>query len=98
MALLISRFLGFVRTLLLTMAGISILSSTRFQLFNWLSAAIWVSVLVGLGYVFSQLPWVKRYESVVMTGLMILQLALLMFGLLGTLLIIWRSRKRAASS
>ncbi|WP_226019943.1 DedA family protein [Serratia symbiotica] len=97
-ALLISRFLGFVRTLLPTMAGISGLSSTRFQLFNWLSAAIWVSVLVGLGYVFSQLPWVKRYESVVMTGLMILPLALLMFGLLGTLLVIWRSRKRAASS
>lgn len=97
-ALLISRFLGFVRTLLPTMAGISGLRSTRFQLFNWLSAAIWVSVLVGLGYVFSQLPWVKRYESVVMTGLIILPLALLVFGLLGTLLVIWRSRKRAALS
>lgn len=97
-ALLISRFFGFVRTLLPTMAGISGLSSTRFQLFNWLSAVTWVSILLGLGYVFSRLPWVKRYENMVMTGLMILPLALLMFSLLGTLLVIWRSKKRSASS
>jgi membrane protein DedA with SNARE-associated domain len=97
-ALLISRFLGLIRTLLPTMAGMLGLNSMRFQLFNWLSAAIWVSVLVGLGYVFSQLSWVKRYERVVMTGLMILPLALLTLGLLGTILLVWRSRKRAVSS
>ncbi len=62
-ALLIGRFLGFVRTLLPTMAGISGLNSSRFRVFNWLSAAIWVCALVGLGYAFSQIPLVKRYES-----------------------------------
>lgn len=97
MALVIGRFLGFVRTLLPTMAGISGLSSTRFQLFNWLSAVIWVGAVVGLGYAFSQIPLVKRYESQVMTGLMILPLVLLLAGLLGAMLVIWR-KKRAASS
>lgn len=76
-ALLIGRFLGFVRTLLPTMAGISGLNSSRFQVFNWLSAAIWVCALVGLGYAFSQIPLVKRHESQVMTGLMLLPLLLL---------------------
>jgi membrane protein DedA with SNARE-associated domain len=97
MALVIGRFLGFVRTLLPTMAGISGLNSTRFQIFNWLSAVIWVGAVVGLGYAFSQIPLVKRYESQVMTGLMILPLLLLLMGLLGAMLVIWR-KKRAASS
>ncbi|CAI0994708.1 Inner membrane protein YghB [Serratia quinivorans] len=97
MALVIGRFLGFVRTLLPTMAGISGLNSTRFQIFNWLSAVIWVGAVVGLGYAFSQIPLVKRYESQVMTGLMILPLLLLLVGLLGAMLVIWR-KKRATSS
>ncbi|CAI0986746.1 MULTISPECIES: DedA family protein [Serratia] len=97
MALVIGRFLGFVRTLLPTMAGISGLNSTRFQFFNWLSAVIWVGAVVGLGYAFSQIPLVKRYESQVMTGLMILPLVLLLAGLLGAMVVIWR-KKRAASS
>lgn len=97
MALVIGRFLGFVRTLLPTMAGISGLNSTRFQFFNWLSAVIWVGAVVGLGYAFSQIPLVKRYESQVMTGLVILPLVLLLAGLLGAMLVIWR-KKRAASS
>ncbi|CAI2458663.1 Inner membrane protein YghB [Serratia proteamaculans] len=97
MALVIGRFLSFVRTLLPTMAGISGLNSTRFQLFNWLSAVVWVGSVVGLGYAFSQIPLVKRYESQVMTGLMILPLLLLLVGLLGAMLVIWR-KKRAASS
>ncbi|CAI1007393.1 Inner membrane protein YghB [Serratia liquefaciens] len=96
-ALVIGRFLGFVRTLLPTMAGISGLNSTRFQFFNWLSAVIWVGTVVGLGYAFSQIPLVKRYESQVMTGLMILPLVLLLVGLVGGMLVIWR-KKRAASS
>lgn len=88
MALVIGRFLGFVRTLLPTMAGISGLNSTRFQFFNWLSAVIWVGAVVGLGYAFSQIPLVKRYESQVMTGLMILPLVLLLAGLLGAMLVL----------
>ena len=96
-ALVIGRFLGFVRTLLPTMAGISGLNSTRFQFFNWLSAVIWVGAVVGLGYAFSQIPLVNRYESQVMTGLMILPLVLLLVGLVGGMLVIWR-KKRAASS
>lgn len=96
MALMIGRFLGFVRTLLPTMAGISGLNSVRFHLFNWLSAVVWVGTLVSLGYAFSQIPLVKRYESQVMTGLMILPLLLLLVGLLGAMLVIWR-KKRATS-
>ncbi|MFV8985791.1 DedA family protein [Serratia fonticola] len=94
-ALLIGRFLAFVRTLLPTMAGISGLNSARFQLFNWLSGLLWVGSVVTLGYAFSQIPLVKRHEDQVMAGLMILPMVLLVVGLLGVMLVVWR-KKRAS--
>lgn len=93
MALLVGRFLAFIRTLLPTMAGISGLSSARFQLFNWLSALIWVGTLLTLGYSISHVPLVKHHEDQVMMILMILPLVLLCSGLVGTLLLLLRKRK-----
>ncbi|TCL04686.1 MULTISPECIES: DedA family protein [Sodalis] len=93
MALLVGRFLAFVRTLLPTIAGISGLSNTRFQLFNWLSALIWVSALLTLGYSLSHMPLLKHHEDQVMMILMVLPLILLCSGLVGTLLLLWRKRK-----
>lgn len=93
MALLIGRFLAFVRTLLPTMAGISGLSNARFQLFNWLSALLWVGVVISLGFALSHIPIVKRHEDQVMAGLMILPVFLLVVGFVGALLVIWKKRK-----
>ncbi|XBS69281.1 DedA family protein [Acerihabitans sp. KWT182] len=93
MALLLGRFLAFVRTLLPTIAGISGLGNTRFQLFNWLSALIWVSALLTLGYSLSHMPFLKHHEDQVMMILMVLPLILLCSGLVGTLLLLWRKRK-----
>ncbi|TKI04867.1 DedA family protein [Martelella alba] len=93
MALLAGRFLAFVRTMLPTIAGISGLGNTRFQLFNWLSALIWVTVLMTLGYSISQVPLVKHHEDQVMAILMILPLILLCAGLIGSVVLLWRKRK-----
>ncbi|MCA7014032.1 DedA family protein [Dickeya dadantii] len=95
-ALLVGRFLAFVRTLLPTIAGVSGLSSARFQLFNWLSGFLWVTGIVTLGYALSQIPLVKRYEDQVMTALCILPLVLLFSGLVGMLLVLWRKRRAMA--
>ncbi|TOL41283.1 DedA family protein, partial [Vibrio parahaemolyticus] len=43
-ALLIGRFLAFVRTILPLLAGLSELSHRRFQFFNWLSGLLWVGL------------------------------------------------------
>lgn len=94
-ALLIGRFLAFVRTLLPTIAGISGLSNSRFQFFNWLSGLLWVGLVVSLGYAFSHIPWVKLHEDQVMTVLMLLPLVLLVLGFLGVITVIWR--KKSAS-
>ncbi|MBG6246488.1 DedA family protein [Candidatus Symbiopectobacterium sp. 'North America'] len=95
-ALLIGRFLAFIRTLLPTMAGISGLNSLRFQLFNWLSGFLWVFGIVTLGYAISHVPLVKRYEDQVMTALIILPIVLLISGLVGMLVMLWHRRRSAA--
>lgn len=92
-ALLVGRFLAFVRTLLPTMAGISGLSNTRFQLFNWLSVLIWVTVLVSLVYAISHVPVVKHHEDQVMMALIVLPVVVLVTDLIGSVLLIIRRRR-----
>lgn len=92
LALLAGRFLAFVRTLLPTMAGISGLSSRRFQFFNWLSGLVWVGVVTGFGYTLSMIPFVKRHEDQVMTFLMILPIFLLVCGLCGAVVVVIKKK------
>lgn len=92
LALLAGRFLAFVRTLLPTMAGISGLSNRRFQVFNWLSALLWVGVVTSLGYAISMIPFVKRHEDQVMTFLMVLPMFLLVAGLVGTIAVVIKKK------
>ncbi|MBK5144696.1 DedA family protein [Budviciaceae bacterium BWR-B9] len=91
-ALLIGRFLAFVRTLLPTIAGLSALDAKRFQIFNWLSAVLWVSVVTTLGYLISLTPLYKHHEAAVMNGLMILPVALLVIGLIGSLIVVLKKK------
>ncbi|ROR13416.1 DedA family protein [Erwinia sp. JUb26] len=93
LALLVGRFLAFVRTILPTMAGISGLKNGRFQLFNWLSGLLWVTILVTLGYGISQVPFIKRHEDQVMAILMILPLVLLCAGLTGSVVLVLKRKK-----
>ncbi|MEC5342758.1 DedA family protein [Brenneria populi] len=96
-ALLIGRFLAFVRTLLPTIAGLSGLNNARFQFFNWMSALLWVVILVSLGFALGKTPVFRKYEDELMFFLMMLPLALLFIGLFGSLFLLWR-KKRAASA
>ncbi|UDG81541.1 Inner membrane protein YghB [Candidatus Profftia lariciata] len=90
-ALFIGRFLAFIRTILPTIAGLSGLKNTRFQIFNWLSSLLWVCSMTGIGLAISYIPFVKRHEDQMMTCLMILPMVLLIIGLLGTILVIVRN-------
>jgi membrane protein DedA with SNARE-associated domain len=74
------------------MAGISGLSNRRFQVFNWLSALLWVGVVTSLGYAISMIPFVKRHEDQVMTFLMVLPIVLLVAGLLGTVIVVIKKK------
>ena len=75
------------------MAGISGLNNARFQFFNWLSAILWVGGVITIGFALSHIPVVKRHEDQVMAGLMILPVLLLVMGLAGGLVVVWKKRK-----
>ncbi|MGK2888145.1 MAG: DedA family protein [Candidatus Malihini olakiniferum] len=92
-ALLIVRFLAFVRTLLPTIAGLSGLDNTRFQFFNCMSGLLWVLILVSLGFTIGKTPIFMKYEDELMFCLMMLPLVLLFIGLFGSLLVLWRKKR-----
>jgi len=92
LALLVGRFLAFIRTLLPTLAGISGLSQRRFQFFNWLSGFLWVAIITGFGYALSMIPFVKRHEDQVMTVLVLLPIVLLAIGLIGTIVVVIKKK------
>lgn len=91
-ALLLGRFVAFVRTLLPTIAGLSGLSDARFQFFNWISALIWVFLLSSAGFALGKTSLFRDYEDVLMLCLMLLPLVFLVVGLAGSLLILWRRK------
>lgn len=91
-ALLVGRFIAFVRTLLPTIAGLSGLSSTRFQFFNWMSGLLWVLILTTLGYLLGKTPVFLKYEDQLMSCLMLLPVVLLVFGLIGSLVVLWKKK------
>ena len=96
-ALLVGRFLAFVRTLLPMLAGIAGLNSRRFQFFNWLSGFLWVGILTSLGYGLGLSPIFRKYEHHLMNILMLIPVVLLVFGLLASLWVVWK-RKRTKTS
>lgn len=89
-ALLLGRFIAFVRTLLPTIAGLSGLSNTRFQIFNWLSGLLWVLILTVVGFTLGKTSLFRQYEDELMLCLILLPLVLLIFGLVGSLIVLWR--------
>lgn len=90
-ALFIGRFIAFVRTLLPMMAGLSGLHSKKFHIYNWISATLWISLIVTLGYLFGNSPFFKDYEKQIMSLLMLIPVFLLVMGLIFSA---WMALKR----
>jgi membrane-associated protein len=64
--IIIARFVPIVRTFAPFVAGIGQMQYRRFVLFNIIGAALWVGLLVPLGYVFADTEIVKeRFELVI---------------------------------
>ncbi|MDF7671199.1 DedA family protein [Orbaceae bacterium ESL0721] len=91
-ALFIGRFIPFVRTLMPIMAGLSGLKSKYFHIYNWLSATLWIFLIVTLGYLFGLSPLFKMYQKQMMTFLMLIPLFFLIIGLIAS---IWVMVQRA---
>ncbi|WMY97077.1 MAG: DedA family protein [Arsenophonus sp.] len=92
-ALIIGRFIAFIRTILPTIAGLSGLPNGRFQFFNWLSGLLWVFILTTIGCIFGKSLLFQYYEHQIMNILMIIPVVLFFLGLIGSILVILRKIK-----
>jgi membrane-associated protein len=88
--IIIARFVPIVRTLAPFVAGIGQMSYPRFALFNLLGAVLWVGLIVPVGFLFANHPFVKQNFSLVI-------LAIIGLSMLPAVIEFWRERRRADS-
>jgi len=60
-AIILARFVPIVRALVPMLAGISKMDRRTFLLYNLLGATIWVTSLVGIGYLLGEVPFVADH-------------------------------------
>ncbi|URN92945.1 MAG: VTT domain-containing protein [Candidatus Pristimantibacillus lignocellulolyticus] len=64
-AIMIGRFIPFIRTFIPFIAGMSKMNYTHFILYNIIGGFIWVFIGVGSGYLFGNIPIIKEHFSLV---------------------------------
>ncbi len=74
MTVLLSRFMPILRTFAPFVAGVGAMQYGRFQLFNIAGAVAWVVLLVGGGYLFGNIPFVRNNFGFVTIGIIVLSL------------------------
>ncbi|BGI50931.1 MAG: DedA family protein [Arsenophonus endosymbiont of Ceratovacuna japonica] len=92
-ALLIGRFLVFIRTILPILAGLSTLNHKRFQLFNWISGLLWVSIMIYIGYAINKINFFKYHENLIINILILLPILLFIIGFISIFIALWKSKK-----
>lgn len=75
-----ARFIPFVRTFAPFVAGVAQMSYPRFVAFNVTGAVLWVGLLLGAGYAFGNLPWVRGNLSALSFGVIVVSLLPLAWG------------------
>jgi membrane-associated protein len=73
-ALIMARFVPIVRTFAPFVAGLGRMRYVRFLSFSVIASLLWVSVCVGAGYLFGNIPVVKRNFSAVILGIIVISL------------------------
>jgi len=64
LAIVTCRFLPIVRTLVPFVAGMTRMELHRYLAFAALAAVLWVTIFLGAGYLFGNVPWVQDYLAV----------------------------------
>jgi membrane-associated protein len=86
--IIIARFVPIVRTFAPFVAGIGAMSYPRFITYNVVGGLLWVAVCLGAGFLFGNLPFVKKNFSLVI-------LAIIVVSVMPAVVEYWRHRSQA---
>jgi membrane-associated protein len=78
-AIVLGRFMPIVRTFVPFVAGVAEMSYPAFALYNVAGGVLWVSICVGAGYVFGNVPVIKDNFSLVAIGIVIVSILPMVF-------------------
>ncbi len=70
-AVVLARFVPFIRTFAPFLAGMGSMTYRRFFEFNVVGGVAWVSAFVGMGYLFGRIPAVEHNLTLVLLGIVV---------------------------
>ncbi len=79
-AIIIARFMPFLRTFAPFVAGVAEMTRSKFVLYNVSGGVLWVASLATAGYVFGNLPWVQANLSKIIWAMILLPGLLVLWG------------------
>jgi membrane-associated protein len=72
--IIIARFMPIIRTFAPFVAGIGNMNYARFLMYNVIGGVVWIMVFVGGGYLFGNIPVVKRNFTLVIMAIIVLSI------------------------
>ena len=92
--IILARFVPIIRTFAPFVAGVGTMTYRRFLAYNVVGAVLWVSLFVGAGYFFGNLPQVKKNFSLVILAIIFLSVLPIAWEMVKG----WRATKSGAKS
>lgn len=79
MTVILARFTPIIRTFMPFVAGIGRMTYPRFLIFDVIGGIAWPAIFIALGYFFGNLPFVKKYFSLVILAIVIISVTPIMY-------------------
>ena len=87
-SIVMGRFVPIVRTFVPFLAGVAQMPYRRFFIYNLIGGVAWISLLTYAGYLFGNIPWVKKNLSLIVIVIVIVSV-------LPMLIKFWQERRKS---